>query len=61
MELDVRNALTQERVAAAIGISRRVLNYSPSGAKPIPLTGWLACVGREAQHRRAAACPFAAP
>lgn len=49
-----RNGLTQERAAASIGISRRMLNYYLSGARPIPLTVWLACVGWEAQHRRAA-------
>lgn len=45
-----RNGLTQERAAAAIGISRRMLNYYLSGAKPIPLTVWLACVGWESQR-----------
>lgn len=45
-----RNALTQERAAAAIGISRRMLNYYLSGAKPIPLTVWLACLGWESQR-----------
>jgi hypothetical protein len=44
-----RNSLTQERAAAAIGISRRMLNYYLSGAKPIPLTVWLACLGWESQ------------
>lgn len=49
-----RNGLTQERAAASIGISRRMLNYYLSGTKPIPLTVWLACVGWEAQQQRAA-------
>ena len=49
-----RNTLTQERGAAAIGISRRMLNYYLSGAKPIPLTVWLACVGWESEHAKAA-------
>lgn len=49
-----RNGLTQERAAAGIGISRRMLNYYLSGAKPIPLTVWLACVGWEAQQPKAA-------
>lgn len=44
-----RNGLTQERASAAIGISRRMLNYYLSGAKPIPLTVWLACLGWESQ------------
>jgi predicted XRE-type DNA-binding protein len=39
------NSLTQARAAEAIGISRRMLNYYVSGAKPIPKTVWLACVG----------------
>lgn len=50
-----RNGLTQERAAAAIGISRRMLNYYLSSTKPIPLTVWLACIGWEAETRRAAA------
>jgi hypothetical protein len=37
--------LTQARAADAIGISRRMLNYYLSGAKPIPKTVWLACLG----------------
>jgi hypothetical protein len=44
-----RNALTQVRAAEAIGISRRMLNYYLSGAKPIPKTVWLACLGFEVQ------------
>lgn len=48
-----RNALTQEKAAEAIGISRRMLNYYLSGAKPIPLTVWLACVGYETLHEAA--------
>lgn len=50
----VRNQLNQEHAAASIGISRRMLNYYLSGAKPIPLTVWLACVGWEAQRQQAA-------
>ena len=45
-----RNGLTQERAATAIGISRRMLNYYLAGAKTIPLTVWLACVGWESQR-----------
>lgn len=37
--------LTQAAAAEAIGISRRMLNYYLSGAKPIPKTVWLACLG----------------
>ncbi len=43
-------ALTQERAAQAIGISRRMLNYYLSGAKPVPKTVWLACLGWAAQR-----------
>jgi len=43
-----KNQLTQERAALAIGVSRRMLNYYLSGAKSIPKTVWLACLGWEA-------------
>ncbi len=49
------NGLTQAQAAAAIGISRRMLNYYLSGAKPIPKTVWLACLGWCAEQRRQAA------
>ncbi|MEN9376323.1 MAG: hypothetical protein RL710_1480 [Pseudomonadota bacterium] len=42
-----KHSLTQERAADAIGVSRRMLNYYLSGAKPIPKTVWLACLGWE--------------
>ena len=42
-----RHNPTQERGAHAIDVSRRMLNYYLSGAKPIPKTVWLACVGWE--------------
>ncbi|APW47929.1 DUF2442 domain-containing protein [Rhodoferax antarcticus] len=42
-----RHNLTQERAAQAIGVSRRMLNYYLCGAKPIPKTVWLACLGWE--------------
>jgi hypothetical protein len=42
-----RHSLTQERAAQSIGVSRRMLNYYLSGAKPIPKTIWLACLGWE--------------
>ena len=42
-----RHRLTQAQAADAIGISRRMLNYYLSGAKPIPKTVWLACLGWE--------------
>lgn len=42
-----RHGLTQAAAAQAIGVSRRMLNYYLSGAKPIPKTVWLACLGWE--------------
>ena len=45
-----RHRLTQAQAAEAIGISRRMLNYYLSGAKPIPKTVWLACLGWESQQ-----------
>ncbi len=42
-----KHGLTQERAADAIGVSRRMLNYYLSGAKAIPKTVWLACLGWE--------------
>lgn len=50
--------LTQERAADAIGVSRRMLNYYLRGAKPIPKTVWLACVGWKAQQRLATSRRF---
>lgn len=42
-----RHGLTQVRAADALGLSRRMLNYYLSGAKPIPKIVWLACLGLE--------------
>jgi hypothetical protein len=42
-----KHSLTQERASDAIGVSRRMLNYYLSGAKVIPKTVWLACLGWE--------------
>ena len=53
-ELD-KHGLTQERAADAIGVSRRMLNYYLSGAKAIPKTVWLACLGWEAMKESAPA------
>ena len=47
--------LTQAAAADAIGISRRMLGYYLSGARPIPKTVWLACVGWQAQQSMALA------
>lgn len=45
--------LTQANAAEAIGISRRMLNYYLSGARPIPKTVWLACMGWRAMAEAA--------
>ena len=42
-----KHRLTQVSAADAIGVSRRMLNYYLSGAKVIPKTVWLACLGWE--------------
>lgn len=42
-----KHGLSQARAAEAIGVSRRMLNYYLSGAKTIPKTVWLACLGWE--------------
>ena len=42
-----KHGLTQAQAAEAIGVSRRMLNYYLSGAKVIPKTVWLACLGWE--------------
>jgi len=55
IEWMVRHGLTQHQTATALGISRRMLGYYLSGAKPLPLTVALACLGWETQHRAKAA------
>ncbi|MCX7140805.1 MAG: helix-turn-helix transcriptional regulator, partial [Proteobacteria bacterium] len=52
IEWMLRNDLTQERAADAIGISRRMLNYYLSAEKPIPKTVWLACIGWENSQKK---------
>lgn len=42
-----RNHLTIDAAAAALGVSRRMLAYYRSGAKPVPRTVALACLGWE--------------
>lgn len=49
-----RHGLTVAAAADALGLSRRMLAYYRSGAKAIPKTVWLACLGWEAQRRKAA-------
>ena len=40
-----RNGLTLDAAAVALGLSRRMLAYYRSGAKPVPRTVALACLG----------------
>lgn len=47
-----RHQLRQEQAAQAIGVSRRMLNYYLSGARPIPKTVWLACLGWEVAEQQ---------
>ena len=42
-----RNELTLDAAAQALGVSRRMLAYDRSGAKPVPRTVALACLGWE--------------
>jgi hypothetical protein len=42
-----RHDLTLDTAAAALGVSRRMLAYYRSGAKPVPRTIALACLGWE--------------
>lgn len=48
------HGLTLNTAADALGMSRRMLAYYRSGAKPVPRTVWLACIGWAAQRRKAA-------
>jgi len=45
-----RNGLTQQQAAAALGLSRRMLGYYLSAAKPLPRTVALACIGWETEQ-----------
>ena len=49
-----RHGLTQIAAADALGISRRMLGYYESGAKPVPKAITLACIGWESIRSRAA-------
>jgi len=51
----VKNNLTLETTAQAMGMSRRMIAYYRSGAKPIPKHVWLACIGYENLHKQHAA------
>jgi hypothetical protein len=42
-----RNSLSLSTAATALGISRRMVSYYKTAAKPIPRAIWLACLGWE--------------
>lgn len=46
-----RHELTLDQAAEALGLSRRMLAYYRSGAKPVPRTVGLACLGWEAAQQ----------
>jgi len=52
IEWMARHGLTQQQAAAVLGISRRMLGYYLSGARPLPRTVALACMGWETQTAR---------
>lgn len=49
-----RNNLSLSGAAEALGMSRRMVTYYRMGRKRIPKYVWLACLGWEAVHHRAA-------
>jgi len=49
-----RNQLSLSLAAQAIGMTRRMIAYYKSGARPIPKTVWLACIGYESLRHEAA-------
>ena len=49
-----RNRLSLNQAAQAIGMTRRMIAYYKSGARPIPKTVWLACIGYESLRHEAA-------
>ena len=49
-----RHGLTLDGAAQALGLSRRMLAYYRGGAKPVPRTVALACLGWESEQRKAA-------
>lgn len=55
-----RHDLTLDTAASALGLSRRMLAYYRSGAKPVPRTVALACIGWEEAVRRGTPLPIAA-
>lgn len=55
-----RNDLTLDSAAQALGVSRRMLAYYRSGAKPVPRTVALACLGWEEVVKNDRGCALAA-
>ena len=49
-----RNQLSLNQAAQAIGMTRRMIAYYKSGARQIPKTVWLACIGYESLRNEAA-------
>jgi len=49
-----RNRLSLNQAAQAIGMTRRMIAYYRSGARPIPKTVWLACIGYDSLRHKAA-------
>ena len=50
-----RNNLSLSAAADALGMSRRMIAYYRTGAKPIPKHLWLACLGWECSQRHTCA------
>ena len=48
-----KNGLNLDTAAKALGLSRRMIAYFRSGAKPIPKYVWLACVGWDCSRQQA--------
>ncbi|BAO84070.1 dehydrogenase with different specificities related to short-chain alcohol dehydrogenase [Serpentinimonas maccroryi] len=57
----LRNALSLQSAAQALGISRRMVSYYRTAHKAIPRSIWLACLGWEATRPHAQALPRRLP
>lgn len=57
----LRNGLSLTSAAAALGISRRMVSYYRTAARPIPRAIWLACLGWEVTRPTARTLPRALP
>lgn len=56
-----RNQLSLSSAAEALGISRRMVSYYRTAAKPIPRAIWLACLGWEVTRPKARMLPRELP